>query len=160
MKILVSLTPQLIFPYIKIIYDESLSLKDDLNLLLEKHYETSYNISQKAFFDQLLVEKNSFNKGRKIFEIKQKVSDKELEIYLVDIMKDNFIKESMNLQTIITFFIDGASSIPLENNFWHYFLLLEKDEVNLDLIEVSAKINRTLLSLSFSYESRQISIYG
>jgi len=160
LKILVSLTPQLIFPYIKIIYDESLSLKDDLNLLLEKHYETSYNISQKAFFDQLLVEKNSFNKGRKIFEIKQKVSDKELEIYLVDIMKDNFIKESMNLQTIITFFIDGASSIPLENNFWHYFLLLEKDEVNLDLIEVSAKINRTLLSLSFSYESRQISIYG
>ncbi len=137
-----------------------MSLKDDLNLLLEKHYETSYNISQKAFFDQLLVEKNSFNKGRKIFEIKQKVSDKELEIYLVDIMKDNFIKESMNLQTIITFFIDGASSIPLENNFWHYFLLLEKDEVNLDLIEVSAKINRTLLSLSFSYESRQISIYG
>jgi hypothetical protein len=160
LKILVSLTPQLIFPYIKLVYDESLNLKDDLNLLLEKHYETSYNTSQKAFFDQLLLEKNSFNKGQKIFEIKQKETDKELEIYLVDILKDNFVKESMNLQTIITFFIDGASSIPLENNFWHYFLLFEKDEVKLYLIEVSTEIDRILLYLSFSHESKQISIYG
>lgn len=153
MKILVSLTPQLIFPYIKIVYDDSLSLKDDLNLLLEKHYETSYNICQKAFLDQLSEEKNTFNKGQKIFELKQKGSEKELEIYLVDILKDNFIKESMNLQTIITFFIDGASSIPLENNFWHYFLLFEKEEVNLDLKEVSTEISRILLNLSFSFES-------
>jgi hypothetical protein len=57
------MTSKMLFPMIKISYEESLPLKDDVNLLLEKHYETSYNTNEKLFLDSLDQERDSFTKG-------------------------------------------------------------------------------------------------
>ena len=99
-------------------------------------------------------ESKCFSKGQLIYKNLEKACNKELEIYIVDVKKDNFIEENMNLQSMITFFIDGASAIPIENNFWHYFLLFENDQVfNFYItIERSSETHWILLYISFSYE--------
>ena len=145
------MTPKLLFPCIKIAYDDAMTLKDDLNLLLEKHYETSYNTNPNIFLDNLVKEQKTFNKGQLIYKNMEKTFNRELEVYLVDVLKDDFINENMNLQCIVTFFIDGASAIPIENNFWHYFLLFEKDAVLsfVNLLVWTADTYRILFDLPF-----------
>ena len=122
------------FPLIKLVYDDSLKLKDDLDFLLKNHYETSYNTDKQTFLSNLKIDNCPFNKGELIFNNFEKHFKKSLEIFYVDVIKNDFINENMNLQCIVTFFIDGASSIPIENNFWHYFLFFEKNEVIIMII--------------------------
>lgn len=114
---------------IKVTYEESLPLKDDLLLLLEKHYETSFNTDEVLFLNKLSDESTNRSKGTTINKDKHNRWGKILELDVVDVLKDDFIEENMNLQCIVTFYIDGASAIPIENNFWHYFLLYETTEV-------------------------------
>ncbi len=51
-----------------------------------------------------------------------------MQVYHVDILKEKALAENWNFQCVCTFFIDGASFIPIEDNYWSYFTLYERDE--------------------------------
>jgi hypothetical protein len=53
LKILISLTPKLLFPHIKIVYDSVASLRDDIEDLLKIHYGHVYNTDESTFIQKL-----------------------------------------------------------------------------------------------------------
>ncbi len=121
LKILISLTPKFFTPHIKIIYDKVLRFKDNLEEILQKHYKDSYLTDDNKFL-QILKEENEKEeiKGKLIFK------EEEKEIYYIDILNDDFKKENYQFQALCTFFIDAASFIPLESNFWGYFVIINR----------------------------------
>jgi histone acetyltransferase 1 len=50
------------------------------------------------------------------------------------VLKIEAFEENHRFQTLATYFIDGASFIPIQNNFWSYFTLYEKKEGKYNLI--------------------------
>ncbi len=126
LKILISLTPKFFTPHIKIIYDKALKFKDNLEEIFQKHYKDCYLTDENEFLEKL-KEENEIEKikGKMIYK------EDEKEIYYIDILNDDFIKENINFQSLCTFFIDAASFIPLETNFWGYFFpIIRKKENN------------------------------
>jgi hypothetical protein len=53
LKILISLTPRRFFPHIKIIYERTSKIKDDIELLLGKHFEEIYEVDDGIFLKKL-----------------------------------------------------------------------------------------------------------
>ena len=43
-------------------------------------------------------------------------------------MNDDYTEENYSIQALCTFFIDAASFIPIETNFWGYFVIVENME--------------------------------
>ena len=135
LKILISLTPRLLFPHFKVIYDSSLKVKDDIELILKNHYGQIYEKDDAKFLEKLKEENNCQNslvqhppKGNLICE--EELNGENFIINVVDIIKDNFTEENFNYQCLCTFFIDGASFIPYVDNFWSYFILYQKIQFN------------------------------
>jgi hypothetical protein len=56
LKILISLTPKLITPHIRIYYEKTNSIKDDLEHLLKSHYEELYCTESSSFLSKLKEE--------------------------------------------------------------------------------------------------------
>ena len=125
LKILISLTPKFFTPHIKIIYDKVLRFKDNLEEILQKHYKDSYLTDDDKFLEILKEENEKENIKGKII-----LKEEEKEIYYIDILNDDFIKENYQFQTLCTFFIDAASFIPIESNFWGYFIIINRDKNN------------------------------
>ena len=67
-------------------------------------------------------ESKCFSKGQLIYKNLEKAFNKELEIYIIDVKKDNFIEENMNLQSMITFFIDGAFQLRTTFGITFFYL--------------------------------------
>jgi histone acetyltransferase 1 len=143
LKILISLTPRFLFPHFKIMYDKCLKVKDDIELILKNHFDNLYETDESKFLDKLKIELEQSDsivsneestsdrpfitfppKGKLISE--EKLDEKQLVIYHVNVVKDKFTEENFNYQCICTFFIDGASFIPYEDSFWSYYILYEK----------------------------------
>jgi hypothetical protein len=121
LKILISLTPKLLFPHVKIIFENSLGIRDDIELLLEKHYEQVFEMDDEKFIKKLQEETLNNNKGKLIY------NENNVRIYTFDILKENALVENWNFQSMCTFFVDGASFIPIDDNFWNYFSLYDEE---------------------------------
>lgn len=120
LKILISLTPKTFFAHINIIYSHKLPMSDNLEEIFANHYKNRYTKDKNIFLEQLKKENDIKSpKGKLIHEEGLK------KIYNLDILNDDFTGESYSLQAMCTFFIDAASFIPLETNFWGYFLITE-----------------------------------
>ena len=128
LKILISLTPVNLRPHVKIIYNDTLPIKDDLNLLLKNFYE-EYLLYDENIFLELLEEELNY----KIAPIGKKITnffynEKVFEVFFSDIKNDACKNQSVFLQLLLPFFIEAASVIEIEENFWHYFIIYEKNE--------------------------------
>ena len=125
LKILISLTPKYLYPHIKIIYDKELKYHDNLDKLLQDLFKESYCKDDTTFLSRLEEEKKiKTPKGQLIY------SDNKRSVYIIDILKDNFLSENWNFQTLCKFFIDGASFIYIQENFWNYFHTVEVSDSN------------------------------
>jgi len=122
LKILISLTPKTFFAHLNIQYVEKLAVNDDIENILALHFKERFTRNKETFIYKL-KEENSINpKGKLIF------SENNRSIYNIDILKDDFTNENFSIQALCTFFIDAASFIPIEENFWGYFIIVENVE--------------------------------
>ena len=122
LKILISLTPKTFFAHLNIQYVEKLAVNDDIQNILALHFKERFTRNKETFIYKL-KEENSINpKGKLIF------SENNRSIYNIDILKDDFTDENFSIQALCTFFIDAASFIPIEENFWGYFIIVENVE--------------------------------
>ena len=122
-KILISLTPKRLYSHINIIYAKKLDVSDDVEKILSEHFKDAYCTSNVEFLEKLKSDISlSSPKGLLVCK------DKSKSIYTIDILEDGFESENLNFQALCPFFIDAASFIPLETNFWSYFLEIEDEE--------------------------------
>jgi histone acetyltransferase 1 len=124
LKILISLTPKTFFAHLNIQYVEKLAVNDDIENILALHFKERFTRNKETFISKL-KEENSINpKGKLIF------SENNRSIYNIDILGDDYTDENYSIQALCTFFIDAASFIPVETNFWGYFLIVENIDNN------------------------------
>ena len=120
LKILISLTPKTFYAHINIKYSHKLPLCDNLEEIFANHFNNRYTTDKNIFISELKKDNDlQKQKGKLIYEKENR------KIYNIDILNDDFTSESYSLQALCTFFIDAASFIPLETNFWGYFLVIE-----------------------------------
>lgn len=153
MKILISLTPVNLRPHIKIIHDETLPVKDDLNLLFKNYFEENFFLEEKKF-TEILEEELKYSSppiGKKIKEIKEN-ENRNLEVYFSDIKNDKAKDLTLFLQLILPFFIEGANTINIEEYFWHYFIIYEKTKENFYKVIGFCTLNHFHLDL-YKYRS-------
>ena len=123
LKILISLTPKTLFAHVNIKYSQKLKSNDNIEEIFKNHFKERYTTNKDTFLSQLKKENDIISpKGKLIYEENNK------KIYNIDILKDDFTAESYSLQALCTFFIDAASFIPVDTNFWGYFLVIETGE--------------------------------
>ena len=119
LKILISLTPKTFFAHINIQYTEKQNVNDDVENILAEHFKERFTRNKDNFISKLNEEKNKTQKGIVIY------SENNRKIYNIDILKDDYTDENYSIQALCTFFIDAASFIPIETNFWGYFVIVE-----------------------------------
>ena len=129
LKILISLTPKTLFAHINIQYTEKQEVNDDIENIFAEHFKERFTRNKANFISKLNEEKDKTPKGKLIY------TENNRRIYNIDILKDDYTEENYSIQALCTFFIDAASFIPIETNFWGYFLIIENLDNNNDKIE-------------------------
>ena len=125
LKILISLTPKTFYAHLNIKYVKKLPNSDNLEEIFANYFNGRCTTDKNIFVSELKKENDLQKpKGKLIYE------NKTRKIYNIDILNDDFTSESHSLQALCTLFIDGTSFIPLETNFWGYFLVIEYDKEN------------------------------
>ena len=119
LKILISLTPKTFYAHLNIQYAEKLNINDDVENILAQHFKDRFTRNKDTFITKLNEEKKISPKGKMIY------SEQNKKIYNIDILKDDYTEENYSIQALCTFFIDAASFIPIETNFWGYFIIVE-----------------------------------
>ena len=119
LKILISLTPKTFYAHINIQYSEKMSVNDDVENILAEHFKERFTRNKDTFISKLKEEIEKTPKGKLIY------SENNRSIYNIDILGDDYTDENYSIQALCTFFIDAASFIPVETNFWGYFLIVE-----------------------------------
>jgi len=119
LKILISLTPKTFYAHINIQYSEKMSVNDDVENILAEHFKERFTRNKDTFISKLKEEIEKTPKGKLIY------SENNRSIYNIDILGDDYTDENYSIQALCTFFIDAASFIPVETNFWGYFLVVE-----------------------------------
>lgn len=122
LKILISLTPKTFYAHLNIQYSEKLSINDDVENILAQHFKERFTRNKETFINKLTEESKINPKGKLIY------TEKNRKIYDIDILKNDCIEENYSIQALCTFFIDAASFIPIETNFWGYFIIVENCE--------------------------------
>jgi len=122
LKVLISLTPKTFFAHLNIQYAEKLDMNDDIENILALHFKERFTRNKATFISKLNEENKIIPKGKLIF------SENNRKIYNVDILKVDYTEENYSIQALCTFFIDAASFIPIEENFWGYFIIVENVE--------------------------------
>ncbi len=112
----------------KIIFDDTLPIKDDLNLLLKNFYDEYFLCDENKFLEYLDEELNY-----EIAPIGKKITNfihygKKLEVFFSDIKNDAGKSLNIFLQLLLPYFIEAANVIDIEEYFWHYFIIYEKNE--------------------------------
>lgn len=94
----------------------------------------------KNFYDEyFLLDENKFlgfleeELNYKIAPIGRKITEfvhnkKNFQVYFSDIKHDQSKDLSIFLQLLLPFFIEAANVINIEEYFWHYFIIFEKNE--------------------------------
>ena len=130
LKILISLTPKTLFAHINIQYTEKQEVNDNIENIFAEHFKERFTRNKANFISKLNEEKDKTPKGKLIY------TENNRRIYNIDILKDDYTDENYSIQALCTYFIDAASFIPIETNFWGYFLIVENlDTNNNDKIE-------------------------
>ena len=124
LKILISLTPKTFYAHINIQYSEKMSVNDDVENILAEHFKERFTRNKDTFISKLKEEIEKTPKGKLIY------SENNRSIYNIDILGDDYTDENYSIQALCKFFIDAASFIPVETNFWGYFLIVEKIDNN------------------------------
>ena len=124
LKILISLTPKTFYAHINIQYSEKMSVNDDVENILAEHFKERFTRNKDTFISKLKEEIEKTPKGKLIY------SENNRSIYNIDILGDDYTDENYSIQALCTFFIDAASFIPVETNFWGYFLIAENIDNN------------------------------
>ena len=124
LKILISLTPKTFYAHINIQYSEKMSVNDDVENILAEHFKERFTRNKDTFISKLKEEIEKTPKGKLIY------SENNRTIYNIDILGDDYTDENYSIQALCTFFIDAASFIPVETNFWGYFLIVENIDNN------------------------------
>ena len=124
LKILISLTPKTFYAHINIQYSEKMSVNDDVENILAEHFKERFTRNKDTFISKLKEEIEKAQKGKLIY------SENNRSIYNIDILGDDYTDENYSIQALCTFFIDAASFIPVETNFWGYFLIVENIDNN------------------------------
>ena len=124
LKILISLTPKTFYAHINIQYSEKMSVNDDVENILAEHFKERFTRNKDTFISKLKEEIEKTPKGKLIY------SENNRSIYNIDILGDDYTDENYSIQALCTFFIDAASFIPVETNFWGYFLIVENTDNN------------------------------
>ena len=124
LKILISLTPKTFYAHINIQYSEKMSVNDDIENILAEHFKERFTRNKDTFISKLKEEIEKTPKGKLIY------SENNRSIYNIDILGDDYTDENYSIQALCTFFIDAASFIPVETNFWGYFLIVENIDNN------------------------------
>ena len=153
LKILISLTPKTFFAHLNIQYTEKLSVNDDIENILAQHFQERFTRNKDIFISKLKEEGKINPKGKLIF------TENNRSIYNIDILNDDFIHENYSIQALCTFFIDAASFIPIETNFWGYFLLVEKLENKDNNKDEKEKIENWRTLGICSYKNFHIELY-
>ena len=122
LKILISLTPKTFYAHLNIQYTEKQIINDDIENILAQHFKERFKRNKDTFINKLNEENKISPKGKLIF------TEKNRKIYNIDILKDDYTEENYSIQALCTFFIDAASFIPIETNFWGYFVIVENME--------------------------------
>jgi len=97
LKIIISLTPRMLYPHIKIKFDSQLRIRDDLELLLRKHFEHMYETSDEKFLEKLNKEIGGEEidekppKGEKIFSINSCEKNLEVKFFVYFINLNTFL---------------------------------------------------------------------
>ena len=112
----------------KIFFDDTLPIKDDLNLLLKNFYDEHFLCDENKFLENLDEELNY-----KIAPIGRKITnfihnEKNFEVFFSDVKNDVGKSLSIFMQLLLPFFIEAANVIDIEEYFWHYFIIYEKNE--------------------------------
>jgi histone acetyltransferase 1 len=142
LKILISITPKFWYPHVKIIYEKCLKVKDDVEGILKNHFEHVYEKNDNVFLKRLEQElKLTTPPKGKLITNSESLFGAKYDISYVDTIADYYEEENFNLQSICTFFIDGASFIPFREHDWFYFTLYDK---NHNLIGFSTVVNKNL----------------
>ena len=149
LKVLISLTPKTFFAHLNVQYAEKLDVNDDIENILALHFKERFTRNKATFISKLSEENKIIPKGKLIF------SENNRKIYNVDILKDDYTEENYSIQALCTFFIDAASFIPIEENFWGYFIIVENVE-NKD--KKDEKENWRILGIC-SYKNFHIELY-
>jgi len=149
LKILISLTPKTFFAHLNIQYAEKLDVNDDIENTLALHFKERFTRNKATFISKLNEENKVIPKGKLIF------SENNRKIYNVDILKDDYTEENYSIQALCTFFIDAASFIPIEENFWGYFIIVENVEIK---DKKDEKENWRILGIC-SYKNFHIELY-
>ena len=124
LKILISLTPKTFYAHINIQYSEKMSVNDDVENILAEHFKERFTRNKDTFISKLKEEIEKTPKGKLIY------SENNRSIYNIDILGDDYTDENYSIQALCTFFIDAASFVPVETNFWGYFLVVENIDNN------------------------------
>ena len=124
LKILISLTPKTFYAHINIQYSEKMSVNDDVENILAEQFKERFTRNKDTFISKLKEEIEKTPKGKLIY------SENNRSIYNIDILGDDYTDENYSIQALCTFFIDAASFIPVETNFWGYFLIVENIDNN------------------------------
>ena len=151
LKILISLTPKTFFAHINIQYTEKQIVNDDVENILAEHFKERFTRNKDNFISKLNEEKNKTQKGILIY------SENNRKIYNIDILKDDYTDENYSIQALCTFFIDAASFIPVETNFWGYFVIVKNCESTKDK-NIENDINWKMLGIC-SYKNFHIELY-
>ena len=151
LKIFISLTPKTFFAHINIQYTEKQIVNDDVENILAEHFKERFTRNKDNFISKLNEEKNKTQKGILIY------SENNRKIYNIDILKDDYTDENYSIQALCTFFIDAASFIPVETNFWGYFVIVENCESTKDK-NIENDINWKMLGIC-SYKNFHIELY-
>ena len=122
LKILISLTPKTFYAHLNIQYTEKQIINDDIENILAQHFKERFTRNKDTFINKLNQENKISPKGKLIF------TEKNRNIYNIDILNDDYTEENYSIQALCTFFIDAASFIPIETNFWGYFVIVENME--------------------------------
>lgn len=124
----VTLSPKYLRPLVKVVYEKkapAFATIDNIEKKLQDHYGLIYTDEAEYAAKVLEVEKEMGNFGEKVTEI-----EGGYEVYKVcvtegqgdDDAKKDFTSLHHYLQTILLFFIDGASNIGT-SSFWQYFIV-------------------------------------
>lgn len=123
----VTLSPKFLVPFIRISYSKkapAFAPIDDIEAKFKDHYGKIYTDAQLYNVEVLEAEKKAEKFGKETGQISS--GDKKYEVRKVRLDSDDFQEKQFYLQSVLSFFIDGASQIEA-NAFWQYFLLYDSE---------------------------------
>jgi histone acetyltransferase 1 len=177
LEILLALSPCTLSPYFKINFKYKKSDSDDIEKLFRNFLGDYFNQNKEEFLRNLksdleILNLNSIYEKAKLVK-QEETNNFSINTYLLYMPVENLkLNLHVNLQRFATFFIDGASEIPISHGHWYYYLILQEPKVNqkgivkllgfssLARFSMSIKTYRSMISQFLIIPSFQRSGYG